>query len=140
MSKPTKYTGSSLGLPRRGKGSLATWNQRIGALIIDWAASMVVAVAIFGWGVMNESGWRSFMIMAVFFVQSCLLSVLTGATFGQLLAGIGVMRIDGGALGWWRPILRTVMKCVVIPVVVVGAERRHLADMVLGTAVVRRRD
>lgn len=119
---------------------MATWNQRIGALIIDWAASMVVAVAIFGWGVMNESGWRSFMIMAVFFVQSCLLSVLTGATFGQLLAGIGVMRIDGGALGWWRPILRTVMKCVVIPVVVVGAERRHLADMVLGTAVVRRRD
>lgn len=100
---------------------------------------MVVAIALFGWGVMNESGWRSFMILAVFFVQSSFLTALTGGSFGQLIAGIGVVRLDGRQLGFWRPVVRTAMKCVVIPILVVGAERRHLADLVLGTAVVRRR-
>lgn len=139
MPKSAKYAGSSLGLPAAGRGSLATWGQRVGALIADWAASMVVAIAIFGWGVMTESGWRSFMILAVFFVQSSILTAFSGGSFGQLIAGIGVVRIDGGALGLWRPVVRTAMKCVVLPIVVVGAERRHLADLVLGTAVVRRR-
>ena len=108
-------------------------------LLLDWAASMVVAIAIFGWGVMNESGWKSFMTLAVFFVQASVLTVLTGGSFGQLLAGIGVVRIDGQHLGVWRPVVRSALKCVVIPVVVVGADRRHLAYMLLRTAVVRRR-
>lgn len=139
MPKSAKHAGSSLGLPASGRGSLASWSQRVGALIADWAASMVVAIALFGWGVMNESGWRSFMILAVFFVQSSFLTALTGGSFGQLIAGIGVVRLDGRQLGFWRPVVRTAMKCVVIPILVVGAERRHLADLVLGTAVVRRR-
>lgn len=100
---------------------------------------MVLAIALFGWGVMNESGWKSFMILAVFFVQASILTLFTGGSFGQLLAGIGVIRLDGQTLGTWRPIVRTLLKCLVIPVVVVGAERRHLADMMLNTVVVRRR-
>ena len=136
---PDQHPGSSIGLPESGRGSLAPWGHRVAALIADWAASMVVAVALFGWGVMNESGWRSFMILAVFFVQSVILTTLTGGTFGQLLAGIGVVRLGGEPLGLWRPVVRSALKCLVIPVVVIGAERRHLADMMLGTAVVRRR-
>lgn len=139
MSETSTYPGSTIGLPADGRGSLATWGQRVAALIGDWAASMVVAIAIFGWAVMNESGWRSFMILAVFFVQSCVLTILTGATFGQLIAGIGVIRTSGEPLGVWRPIVRSALKCLVVPVVVIGAERRHLADMVLDTAVVKRR-
>lgn len=131
--------GSSLGLPAQGRGSLAGWWARIGALVADWAASMVLAIALFGWDVMVGSGWESWMILAVFFVQSSVLTAFAGGSFGQLLARIGVVRVDGRPLGLWRPVVRAALKCLVIPHLVVGAERRTLTDMVLGTAVVNRR-
>lgn len=140
MAQEQEYVGSTLGLPKEGRGSLATWNQRVAAVIGDWAACMVVAIALFGWGVMNESGWKSWMILVVFFVQSAILTTLAGGSFGQLIAGIGVARIDGQPLGFWRPTVRSVLKCLVIPVVVIGAERQHIADMLLRTAVLKRRD
>ena len=37
------YPGERLGLPREGRGSLASWSQRIWALVIDWAACTIVA-------------------------------------------------------------------------------------------------
>ncbi len=133
------YAGSSLGLPERGRGALASWSARLAALLVDWLASTLVALALFGPGVMVDSGWRMFMPLTVFFVESAVLTTLTGSSFGQLLARVGVTRLDGGPLGLWRPAVRSLLKCLVLPVVVVGAERRHLADLLLGTCVVRRR-
>lgn len=108
-------------------------------MVGDWAASMVVAVGLFGTGVVTDSGWRAFMILAVYFVEASVLTALTGGSFGQLIARIGVVRTDGGPLGWWRPVVRTALKCLVIPHIVVGADRRPLTDMMLGTVVVNRR-
>ena len=139
MDEATSHPGQGLGLPATGRGSLAAWWPRIGALVGDWAASMVIAVGLFGAGVMTGGGWRSWMILAVFFVESSILTTLTGSSFGQLIARIGVVRTDGRPMGWWRPTARTFLKCLVIPHVVVGAERRTLTDMLLGTVVVSRR-
>lgn len=132
--------GASLGLPAGGRGSLARWGSRIGALIVDWAASIVVAMALFGVGVMRDPGWRAWMPMTVFFVEKTVLTALTSGSFGQLLARIAVVRLDSvGPVGWWRAAVRAAMKCLVLPAVVIGAERRGLDDMVLGTVVVNRR-
>lgn len=100
---------------------------------------MLVATLLFGVEVLTGSGWRSFMILATFFVEASVLTTITGSSFGQLLARIGVTRVDGLPLGLWRPTLRTLLKCLVVPVVVIGAERRHLDDLLLGTVVVNRR-
>lgn len=134
-----QYPGQSIGLPAKGLGSLAPWRARVGAMIGDWAASMLVAIGLFGMQVMTGTGWRSFMVMAVYFVEASVLTALTGASFGQLIARIGIIRLDGGPLGWWRPFARTAMKCLVIPAIVVGAERRALTDLLIGTVVVNRR-
>lgn len=139
MTGTADFAGRSLGLPATGRGSLAAWWPRIGALVGDWAASMAVAVGMFGTAVLTESGWRSFMILAVYFVQASVLTTLAGGSFGQLIARIGVVRADGEPLGLWRPTVRTALKCLVIPHVVIGAERRTLTDMLLGTVVVNRR-
>lgn len=139
MTETPEYPGASIGLPEAGPGSLAPWRARVGAMIGDWAASMVVAIGLFGGEVMTGSGWKSFMIMAVYFVEASVLTALTGGSFGQLIARIGVVRLDGEPLGWWRPIARTAMKCLVIPALVVGAERRALTDLLLGTVVVNRK-
>lgn len=133
------YPGQSLGLPETGRGSLASWRARLAALLLDWGTSMIVAVFAFGVGVLRDGGWRAWMILAVFFVQKAVLTALAGGSFGQILARIQVVRLEGGPLGWWRSIVRTAMICLVLPAVVIGAERRGLDDLVLATVVVRRR-
>ncbi len=136
---PPAYPGESIGLPEHGRGSLASWWSRIAALVLDWGASMVVAVFLFGTGVLREGGWRAWMILAVFFVQSAVLGALAGGSFGQLLAGIGIVGLDGRRLGWARAVGRAALICLVLPTVVIGAERRALNDLLLGTVVVNRR-
>lgn len=133
--------GTGLGLPDAGRGSLAPWNRRIAALLADWAASMVVATGLFGAGVMRDPGWRAWMPMAVFFVERSVLTALASASFGQLLARIAVVRLNAGAIaptGWWRAVVRAALKCLVIPAVIIGADRRGLDDLMLGTVVVNR--
>lgn len=133
------YPGESIGLPERGVGALAPWRTRIAALIGDWAASMLAAVGIFGTGVMTQSGWKSFAILGVYFVQASVLTALLGGSFGQLIAHISITRLDGRPAGWLRAVIRTGLKCLALPTLVVGAERRTLADLIVGTVVVRRR-
>lgn len=100
---------------------------------------MAVAVGAFGTGVLTEQGWRAWMILAVYGVQKALLTGLTGSSFGQLVTGVGVVRVDGSRIAWWQAFVRAAMICLVLPAVVVGADRRALDDLVLGTVVVRRR-
>ncbi|MDN5976319.1 RDD family protein [Acidipropionibacterium jensenii] len=132
--------GAALGLPATGRGSLAPWNRRLAALLLDWAASMVVAIAVFGVRVIRDQGWPVWMPMAVFFVERTILTALASASFGQLLAHVAVVRVDSAAhVGWWRSAVRTALKCLVIPAVIIGADRRGLDDLMLGTVVVNRR-
>ena len=133
------YPGETLGLPESGRGALASWRARIAALLLDWAASMALAVILFGVGVLRESGWQSWMILAVFFVQSAVLTGLAGGSFGQIICKIGVIRLDGRPIGLLRALARQAMICLIIPTIVIGAERRALNDLVLGTVVINRR-
>lgn len=133
------YPGASIGLPEAGRGSLAPWRNRIAALIVDWAASMMLATALFGREVLTGHGWQAWMVLAVFFVESSVLTILASGSFGQLLARVAVVRLDAKPLGVWLPIARCALKCIVIPFVVIGAERRSMADLLLGTVVINRR-
>ena len=98
------YTGKVGGERTEEEGYEAA---RIAALILDWGASMIVAVTLFGVGVLRDGGWRAWMILAVFFVQTTVLTALTGSSFGQLLARIGIVRLDGQHLGWPRAAARS---------------------------------
>lgn len=138
MSEET-YPGQSIGLPSSGPGSLASWGSRIAALVVDWAACMALAVAMFGTRVMTGTGWPTFMILAVFFVESTVLTITLGGSFGQLLARVGIIWLDGQRLAWWQALVRCALKCLVLPAVVIGAERRSITDLLLGTVVVNRR-
>lgn len=133
------YPGKSVGLPASGRGSLASWRARLAALIVDWAASMACATGAFGMAVVNGHGWQVWMTYVVFFVECTVLTALAGGSFGQILARIAVVRLNGEPIGWWRAAVRTFLKCLVVPAIVIGAERRALDDLVLGTVVVNRR-
>ncbi|NLD76001.1 MAG: RDD family protein [Acidimicrobiales bacterium] len=122
-----------------GPGSLAGWGSRLGALVLDWGASMVVALGAFGGGVLTESGWKAWMVLAVYFVQKAVLTALVGGSFGQLISKIGVTRVDGTPIDVWRSIVRSALVCLVLPAVVIGPDRRGINDLLLGTVVVNRR-
>ncbi|MBA8794427.1 putative RDD family membrane protein YckC [Friedmanniella endophytica] len=134
-----RYPGERLGLPETGRTSLASWKSRIGALVLDWALSMLIAIAIFSPAVLTETDWRRFMTLAVFFVESALLSATAGGSFGQLLLRIAVMRLDGRPLGVPRAIARAALVSLALPPLIVDGNRRGLQDMICGTVVVNRR-
>jgi len=131
--------GASLGLPASGAGSLSSWRARVAALIADWAVAMIVAAGLFGTRVLRGHDWRSVTPSGVFLVETALMSALTGSSIGMLLARIGIVRLDRRPLGWLRALARSLMVSLVLPTVVIGAERRALDDLVLGTVVVNRR-
>jgi len=133
------YPGAWLGLPAAGRGSLASWSSRVGALLLDWAASMAVAVGFFGSSVLTGSGWQAWMILTVFFFESTVLSAVAGGSFGQLIARIAVYRLDGRPLGFARALLRAALVSLALPPLIVGPDRRGLQDLVAGTVVINRR-
>lgn len=134
-----EYPGQELGLPQSGRGSLASWWSRITALVLDWAISMGLAVLIFGTEVLTGNDWRSFMILAVFFVLGSAMTFLTSGTIGQLLTRVAVVRLDNQHVGLLRAVARTFLICLVIPPLVIGVHRRGLHDLVCGTVVINRR-
>lgn len=145
MTKPAAdhrvepYPGEELGLPPQGRGSLASWGSRITALILDWAACMAVAVGFFGDGVLTGGGWRAWMILTVFFVESTVLTAVAGGSFGQVITRIAVVRLDRQPLGLPRALLRAALVSLALPALVIGPHRRGLQDLMAGTVVVNRR-
>lgn len=133
------YPGKSLGLPATGPGRLASWMSRITALVLDWAICTGLAVLFLGLPALTAYDWRRWAVLALFFVESAALTAITGASAGQLLTGITVVRLDGQRLGIPRAIARAALVSLAIPALVVGANRRGLHDVAVGTVVVTRR-
>lgn len=100
---------------------------------------MAVAVGLFGTEVVTGSGWRAWMILAVFFVESAGLVALTSASFGQILCRIAVVRLDTKPVGLPRAVLRQALICLALPPLVIGTDRRGLQDLAAATVVVNRR-
>ena len=132
------YAGQRLGLPESGRGSVASWGRRILALCVDWFASILVAGAIVGPGVMSSRGWEAWMPLLVFLVEGSVLTPLVGGSFGQLLLRVAVVRLDRRPVNLLVAVLRTLLICLVVPPVIYNRDRRGLHDLVAGTVTVRR--
>ncbi|HIT76505.1 MAG TPA: RDD family protein [Candidatus Avipropionibacterium avicola] len=111
---------------------------RITALVLDWAISMVIVVLALGLPALTANDWRRWAVLTAFFLESAALTAITGASAGQLICRITVLRLDGKRLGVPRALLRAAMVCLAIPPLIVGPERRGLHDMAVNTVVVRR--
>jgi uncharacterized RDD family membrane protein YckC len=134
----TTYAGQRLGLPETGRGSVASWGRRILALCVDWFASILVAGAIVGPGVLSSHGWEAWMPLLVFLVEGSVLTPLVGGSFGQLLLRVAVVRLDRRPVNLLVALLRTLLICLVVPPVIYNRDRRGLHDLVAGTVTVRR--
>ena len=127
-SDPEKYPGEQFGLPEHGPRSVASMGRRLLALLIDWLASTVVAIALF-----HSAGWT----LVVFSVEVYLLTALTGFTVGKRLLGLRVARLDGKPVGLLWSLVRTILLITVIPPLVSDRDLRGLHDRAANTIVIR---
>ena len=97
---------------------------------MDWALSTLVSFAFF-----NDDPWATLAIYAA--TQIVFLTTASGS-IGHLLCGLRVVPLAGGWIGVWRPIIRTLLICVVIPAVIWDRDQRGTHDRLAGTVIVRR--
>jgi uncharacterized RDD family membrane protein YckC len=122
------YPGQGLGLPESGPGSVAGVGRRLGAVLIDWLLCEVIAVALFH---------DQFLTIAVFAVETYLLTALTGYTAGKRALGLRVARLDGRPVGLLWALVRTLLFLTVIPPLVFDSDLRGLHDRAANTVVIR---
>lgn len=132
------HRGQRLGLPESGPGSVAGFGRRLVALLIDWLACLLL-VRLFLPDIDYGTPDSSLATLGFFLVELTLFTWLVGASFGQRLLGLAVVRLDGGGgPGLLRALLRSLQVCLVIPAVIWDRDGRGLHDRSMGTVVVRR--
>jgi len=126
--KTQAYPGQHLGLPERGPGSVSSMPRRLLALFIDWLLSMAIAY----WLTHSQ-----FWTIAVFAVETYVLTALGGSTVGKRLVGIRTVRIGGGPVGFGWALVRTAILLTVVPPLLTDRDLRGLHDRAANTIVVR---
>ena len=141
MSDPAQtYPGERLGLPKTGSGSVGRLGRRVAALAIDYAAATLIASALFGFrqfDLPKEAGLTQFAPMIVFAVLQIVFIPTIGGSPGHRIVGMRLVMMNGGWVGLWRPIVRTVLLILVIPAVIFDADQRGLHDKAVGTVLIR---
>lgn len=117
----------------------ASWAHRGLALLVDWLASTLVVILVTGWGGWLEGDESGFYVLAVFVLQSALLTGLLGGSFGQIATRLRVVRAEpfGQPVGLLRAVVRQVLVALVIPPLVFRPDGRGLHDLAVGSICVR---
>lgn len=104
--------------------------------MIDWAIATGVSLLITRPGdVLDTNSWVTLGVFAA--LQVIFISTLSGS-IGHLVTGLRVVPLVPRWIGVGRPIVRTLLLCVVIPAVIWDRDQRALHDRVAGTVLVRR--
>jgi RDD family protein len=124
------YPGQRLGLPGEGPGRVAGFGARLAAFALD-----AVLCAVIAWGIPRNPAWTT----PIFGVEVLVLTALAGASFGQRVRGLRVVRLDGRPLGVLRAALRTALLLLLVPALIWNRDSRGLHDRAAGSMVVHTR-
>lgn len=118
--------------------STASWGRRILALFVDWTACTFAVIALLGLEAWSEDRGSGLYTMAVFIIESSLLTAFLGGSFGKLVTRLRVVRVDGSGQppDLLHAVMRTVLVCLVIPPLIFRPDGRGLHDLAAGTATV----
>ena len=125
----SSYPGERLGLPESGPSSVGRLGRRSAAIAIDWACAMIVSLAFFH--------YDGFATLTIFAIVQILFIPTIGGSPGHRIVGMRLVTMNGGWVGLWRPIVRTVLLILVIPAVIFDADQRGLHDKAVGTVLIR---
>lgn len=117
----------------------ASWLRRILALLVDWLVSTLVLIALVGLDEYTDPGGPDqWGVLAVYVVESALLTWLAAGSFGKLVTGLRVVPADGRLrpLNPLRVLGRQVLIALVVPPLIFKPDGRGLHDLFAGTATV----
>jgi uncharacterized RDD family membrane protein YckC len=127
-----RVRGASLGLPADGPGSLATFQSRVGAFLVDAVGAFLVA------GLVTAPDLPRNWSLVAFAAITVVTLVAVGQTPGMRLVGLRLAHPrQGERLALWRAVVRTALLCLLVPALIVDADGRGLHDRLTATAVVR---
>lgn len=126
---PSGYPGERLGLPEQGRLSVGRVGRRLAALAIDFATAALLSLAFF-----DYDRWASLILFVV--LQAVFIPTI-GGSVGHRLLGMRVIRLGGGWVGVWRPLVRSLLLAVLAPALVWDSDQRGFHDKVAGTVLVR---
>lgn len=129
--EPSRWPGERLGLPETGQRSIARLGRRSLAIVIDWGIAMLLSFAF----ARNEP--TGFVTLAIFVVMQIIFIPSIGGSVGHRIAGLRVVPISGGWIGVWRPVVRSILLALVIPVLVWDSDHRGFHDKIAGTVLIR---
>lgn len=129
-----RWPGEHFGLPETGPRSIARLGRRVAAIFIDWGVATLLSLAFFPAGRWETNG---LITLAIFAVEQIVFLVVVGGSLGHLILGMRVVPLVPGPLGFWRPIVRTLLLCLAVPPLIWDADQRGLHDRVAGTLLVR---
>lgn len=109
--------------------SIARPGRRIAALVVDFAISALLSLAFF-----QYDRWASLILFVV--LQAVFIPTI-GGSIGHRLLRMRVVRLGGGWVGAWRPLVRSVLLAVLVPALVWDSDQRGFHDKVAGTVLVR---
>ncbi len=111
--------------------------RRFAALMVDWLACyFIVAASAGGVGAMAPN--RSWTVLALFFAEIAILSVLQGATLGHRIFGIKIVRFtDGGAITPVQALIRSALLVTVIFAITFDDNGRGMHERLSGSVLTR---
>ena len=111
--------------------------RRLAAITLDWLACYAIVAALSG-GIGQMVPNRSPLILGVFFTEVAVLTALTGASLGQKIFGLRVVRFnDGGPVTPMQALIRTIFLVIVVTAVTYDEHGRGIHER-LSKSVLRR--
>lgn len=132
------YPGERLGLVPSGRGSVAGWGQRIGAITLDWLIALGVTIGVLGAPQPGDQVF-SLVVLGVFSLMYVILLLVAQRTIGMTAFRVRVLPVGSSRLLAWGVLVRGVLLALVIPAVIYDKDRRGLHDKAGRTVVVRDR-
>jgi hypothetical protein len=99
---------------------------------VDWGISYLISFAFF------RPDNDGFATLAIFGVTQLLFLLILNASLGHLIFGLRLVPLVPGYLGFWRPLVRTLLLMLFIPAVIYDRDQRGLHDRWAATVLVRR--
>jgi uncharacterized RDD family membrane protein YckC len=136
------YPGKRFGLPKQGPMSVSPLGRRLAAIVVDWVLCELIVSGVTRHSIISGAADPHYYAalygtLALFAVETWLLTAISGLTVGKRLLGIRVVRTDGSRPGFGWAALRTVLLLFVVPALLSDRDLRGMHDRASDTIVVR---
>jgi uncharacterized RDD family membrane protein YckC len=131
------WRGKRLGLPEAGPGSAASFNARLGGVLIDIFLATLIGRLITSFVTDPDVAAKQAAGIGALVAMYALLLPTAGQTLGMRAVRVRVARLDGRSLSLVAALVRGVLVVLAVPALITDRDGRGLHDKAAGSVAVR---